>query len=340
MGLKKITINDVAAEAGVSYQTVSRVLNNRPDVSEETRKRVQTVIKTLGFRPSAAARTLVSSKTHILGLITADFSDYFFTQVIVGAEDEVRRHGYFLMLSSTERNPLDEPEYLRMLTEQRIEGVLFARPSTELERNNPHILSLLDKRIPVVMTAFDLQGDVMVVDVDNVSGGLQATQHLIDYGHRAIAMIAGPDGWRSVNERAQGYRQALQAAGLPLETSLIQNGDWTYESGFAAAQALLESRQDFSAVFAHNDQMAIGATSAFQSAGRAIPDDIAIVGYDDIPVARYYAPPLTTIRQPMQDVGRVAARMLIDAINNLPLERQEVLLTPELVIRQSSGQRR
>src|SRR5262245_11159220 len=193
---------DVARRAGVSYQTVSRVINNRPDVSEETRRKIQEIIEELGYHPSAAARSLVSSKTRALGLITADFSDYFFTQVIVGAEQEARKHGYFLMLSSTERNPSDEPEYFRLLTEQRVEGILFARPSTELEHEEQHITTLIEQGVPLVTTAYHASGEPLtVVDVDNVDGGYQAAHHLLEVGHRNIGMITGPANWHSVNER-------------------------------------------------------------------------------------------------------------------------------------------
>jgi len=150
----KVTIRDVAAAAGVSPQTVSRVINNRPDVAEETRRRVWQIIEELGYRPSAIARGLVSKRTYTLGLITADFSDYFFTQVIVGAEVEARKHGYFFMLCSTERTPADEPEYLKLLTERQVDGILFARPSTE--EDSRHILSLIQQGVALVTTAQSL----------------------------------------------------------------------------------------------------------------------------------------------------------------------------------------
>src|SRR5713226_5136620 len=157
MSSRRATISRVANEAGVSTQTVSRVVNNRPDVSPETRKRVQLIIAQLGYQPSAIARSLVSKRTHTLGLITADFSDYFFTQVIAGAEVEARKHGYFFMLCSTERNPKDEPEYIRLLAERHVDGMLFARPSTESD--NRHLVDLLRDELPVVTTSYHLPGD-------------------------------------------------------------------------------------------------------------------------------------------------------------------------------------
>jgi LacI family transcriptional regulator len=333
---KRVTILDVAAAAGVSAQTVSRVINNKPDVAEETRRRVWQLVEELGYQPSAIARGLVSRKTFTLGLITADFSDFFFTQVIVGAEMEARKHGYFFMLCSTERSPADEPEYLRLLTEREVDGILFARPSTE--QDSRHIVSLLRQGVPMVTTAYHVPGEQLtVVDVDNVHGGLQATRCLIDAGRKRIGMITGPGEWKSVKDRAQGYREALQQAGIPLDESLVEPGDWWFESGHQAARRLLDRVPDLTGLFAQNDQMAVGAISALREAGRRVPDDVGVVGYDDIPAASYCHPPLTTIRQPMQQVGKVATRLLIEAIDNPEAERREILLKTELIRRGSCG---
>jgi LacI family transcriptional regulator len=333
---KKVTIRDVAAAAGVSHQTVSRVINNRPDVAEETRHRVWQVIEELGYQPSAIARGLASKRTYTLGLITADFSDFFFTQVIVGAEVEARKHGYFFMLCSTERNPADEPEYLRLLTEREVDGILFARPSTE--EDSRHIVSLIQQGVPLVTTAYWLSGEKLtVVDVDNVDGGLRATECLIELEHRKVGIITGPDGWKSVNDRTEGYKLALQRAGIPFDASLIEHSDWSYQGGYEAMGRLLAKAPQITALFAQNDRMAIGAIRALREAGRRIPDDVAVVGYDDIPAAAYCHPPLTTIRQPMQRVGKVATRLLIQLINDPAAERKEVLLRTELIRRGTCG---
>jgi len=335
-GRKRLTIAEVAREASVSSQTVSRVINNRPDVSPETRQRVQQVIRKLGYQPSALARGLASRRTRTLGLITADFSDYFFTQVIAGAEVEARRHGYFFMLGSTERNPQDEPEYIRLLTEHHVQGILFARPSTEPD--NRHLLGLMRDGVPVVTTAYHLPGsDLTVVDVDNVDGAQQATRYLLECGHRQIAMITGPTTWKSVNDRTEGYKLALEAAGIAYDPGLVAEGDWSYTSGYQAMQEILASGA-CSALYAQNDQMAIAAIRVLREAGRRVPQDVAVVGYDDIPAAEYCDPPLTTIRQPMQEVGQVATRLLIQAIEQPGTARGEILLKAELVRRCSCGQ--
>lgn len=331
---KRVTIQDVAAAAGVAYQTVSRVINDKPDVAENTRRRVWQVIEELGYQPSVIARGLASNKTFTLGLITADFSDYFFAQAIIGAELEARKHGYFFMLCSTERNPDDEPEYLRLLTERQVDGILFSSPSTEQDNN--HIVSLLRRGVPLVTTAYHIPGEEFsLVDVDNVDGGLQATRCLIAGGHRQIGMITGPSDWKSVKDREEGYRLALEEVGARFKRSRIEHGDWSYGSGHRAMKRLLEKAPHITALFVQNDRMAIGAMCALRQAGRRIPDDMAIVGYDDIPAAAYSHPPLTTIRQPMQQVGEVAARLLIELIGNPDAERKEILLKTELVRRGS-----
>jgi DNA-binding LacI/PurR family transcriptional regulator len=334
---EKITIKRVAREAGVSTQTVSRVLNKRHDVAPETRQRIQEVMDRLNYQPNAIARSLVSSRTHTLGLLTADFSDYFFTQVIAGAEVEARKHNYFLMLGSTERNPQDEPEYLRLLTERHVEGILFARPSTEPD--NHHLAQLVRDGVPVVTTAYYLAEErLTVVDVDNVDGARQATRCLLENGHRQLAMITGPSAWRSAQDRVRGYGLALAEVGLTVNPALIIEGDWSYESGYRAMQMLLErasAQASFTALFAQNDRMAIGAIRALNEAGRQVPHDVSMVGYDDIPVAGYCTPPLTTIRQPMQELGALATRLLIQAIEKPGSVQGEVLLKGQLIERDS-----
>ena len=329
---KKPTIRDVAAAAGVSYQTVSRVINERPDVAEDTRRRVLEVIEQLSYQPSAVARSLASRKTHTLGLITQDFSDYFFTQVIVGAEAEARQNGYYFILGSTERNPDDEPEYLRLLTEREVDGILFARPSTEGDAQ--HVRWLIERNTPLVTTSYAIPGVALtVVDVDNVDGGRLAAECLIEAGHREMGMIAGPAGWKSVQDRSQGYKMALQAAGLSCDPACIEHGDWSYESGYGAMRRILERGALLTALFAHNDRMAIGAMRALREAGKGIPDDVALVGYDDTPPAAYSYPPLTTIHQPMQEVGKLAVQLLLQMIEDPDIERKETLLKPYLVRR-------
>ncbi len=331
---ERVNIKRVAQEAGVSTQTVSRVINDRPDVSPETRAHIQRVIERLGYQPNAIARSLVSRRTRTLGLITSDFSDYFFTQVIAGAEAEARRHGYFFMLGSTQRNPKDEPVYIRLLTERHVEGILWARPSSEPD--DRHLIALLQENVPVVTTAYHLPSEALtVVDVDNVDGAHAAVGCLLENQRRHIAMITGPATWKSVADRTQGYRHALSAAGIRFDARLVVEGDWSYASGYRAARLLLSQAPPYSGLFAQNDQMAIGAMHALRESGKRVPEDVAVVGYDDIPVAEYCDPPLTTVRQPMCEVGQAATRLLIQAIEEQGSAPKGTLLKTTLVRRRS-----
>ena len=337
----RINISKVASEAGTSIKTVSRVLNNRPDVAPETRQRVQDVIARLGYQPSALARSLVSRRTHTLGLINADFNDENFAKIVAGAEVEARRRGYFFILGSTERNPEGKAEYVRLLTERHVEGMLFTRPGPEANHSrssSEH--DLIDMRragVPVVtIMAYHVPGETLTaVDVNNVEGGQLATRCLLDSGHRAVAMIMGPKSFKSTTDRTHGYVLALEAAGIELDSRLIVEGDWSYASGYQATQALLASGQPLSALFAQNDRMAMGAIRALREAGRHVPQDVAVVGYDDVPGAEYFDPPLTTIRQPFREMGAVATRLLIQTVEEPNSVHSEVLLKPELVRRHS-----
>jgi LacI family transcriptional regulator len=331
---KATTIDRVAREAGVSTQTVSRVLNNRPDVSPATRARIKEVMHRLGYQPNAIARSLASRRTHTLALITDDFSDYFFIQVIAGAEEEARKYGYMFMLGSTERNPQDEPEYIRLFGERQVEGFLFAHSSTE--PNELNLADLVRTEAPVVSVAYHLPGDLFsLVDVDNFLGGQLAARYLLERGHDKIATVEGPSGWKAVTDRSAGFSHELQLSGGRLNEQLIGKGDWSYVSGYRAMQQLLETREQFTALFAHNDQMAIGAMRALREVGRHIPADVSVIGYDDIPAAEYSDPPLTTVHQPMRELGAAATRLLIQSIEQNVQPAEVLLLAPELIRRSS-----
>jgi LacI family transcriptional regulator len=329
------TIDQVAKTAGVSIQTVSRVLNNRPDVSSETRQRVQQIIQELDYQPFAIARGLASKRTYTIGLIASDFTDYWFAQVVNSAEKEVRTHGYFFMLGSTECDLQDEPKYLRLLTERHVEGILFIRASHPDEMDI--LRNITQSGIPVVTTGIYLPGsEFSFLEVDNVDGGKKATQYLIDLGHTQIAMITGPSELLAAQNRTQGYQQALESASIPVDPRLIVHGEaWLHRSGYYAMKELLGRKQPFTAVFAQNDRLAKGAISALNEAGLKVPLDVSIIGYDDIPEAEFDDPPLTTMHQPMEDVGKAAASLLIKLIEDPNTTPQQLLFNTELVIRSS-----
>ncbi len=332
---RHVTIKQVAHEAGVSIQTVSRVLNNRPDVSQETRQRVQKIIDNLSYQPYAIARGLATKRTYTLGLIASDFADYWFAQVVTGAEAEAHKHGYFFMLASTESNPQDEPKFLRLLTERHVEGILFVRANCPSDLD--HLRNLQYSGVPVVSTGFYLpNSELSFIEVNNADGGQKATQYLLSLGHKRIAMITGPTELNSVKDRTRGYFQALEAAQIAPDPALVVSGEtWLHRSGYAAMKELLRRGTQFTAVFAHNDRLAKGAISALDEAGMQVPRDVSIIGYDDIPEAEFGNPPLTTIRQPMKEVGEAAANLLIRLIEDANATPQQKLFNTELVIRSS-----
>ena len=331
---KHITIQQIADQAKVSIQTVSRVINNRPDVSVATRQRILDIIEQTGFQPSATARGLANKRTYTLGLVTADFSDFWFSQVVTGAEKEAHAHGYYFMLGSATFTPKEEPKFLRLLTERHVEGVLFVHAS--LLEDLEHLNRLKGSGIPVVTVGnYMPDSGLATLDVDNIMGGRKATEYLLELGHSRIAMLTGPSEWKSAHDRTEGYFQALKAAGVSVDISLIRYGNWLHKGGYLGMQSLLENKASFTAVFAHNDRIARGAISALHEAGLRVPEDISIVGYDDIPEAEFSDPPLTTIRQPMEEIGQAATRLLIQMINDRTAAPSQFLFDTKLIVRSS-----
>ena len=335
---RRATIRDVAALAAVSHQTVSRVINGQTSVAEPTRRRVVAAIEQLGYVPSPMARGLISNRTHTLGMVTADVSDGFFARAVAGAEAEARRRNYYLIVGSVEESPDDQEGtgYLRLMLDRRVEGLILARPGVvlageQLDRANR-------ASIPLVSIGSSQLPGFTVVDVDNCRGGLDATGHLLELGHRAIATIVGPLEWPSAAARRAGYDDALRAAGIPVDPALVETApDWGLESGYAATDRLLARGREITAIFAHSDLMAIGAIRRLRSDGLRVPDDVSVIGYDDLPVAAFVDPPLTTVHQPMREVGALAADVLLDLITGLDREPGPHLLPASLVVRNSTA---
>jgi DNA-binding LacI/PurR family transcriptional regulator len=309
---RRPTIRDVAARAGVSHQTVSRVINGRDNVTAETRDRVRATIRELQYVPSPLARGLMASRTHSLGMVTADVTDNTFAQAVAGAELETRRRGYYLIVASVEgETEDDEVAYLRLMLERRVEGLIVFHPQLPL---TPEQLPPAVERVPLVSIGSSALPGFMAVDVDNRGGGFEATTFLIRQGHRLIATITGPQDWPSARARLEGYRDAFREAGLPYDETLVEAAsDWGPETGQEALARLARTGR-FTAVFAHSDLLALGAIRELRSHGLAVPDDVSVIGYDDIPVASFVEPPLTTVRQPMREVGTLAAKLLLDRI--------------------------
>jgi DNA-binding LacI/PurR family transcriptional regulator len=335
----------VAARAGVSHQTVSRVINDDPRVAAETYARVMSAIRELDYQPNDIARSLTSNRTHTMGIVTYNVSDYALGQTVAGAEAEARQHGYFLFVGSVAdaADEADEQAYLRLMLNRRVEGLILDWPTFRAESR--HSLEKVIARVPLVAIAADPQLDgVQGVDIDNRTGGFQATMFLIEQGHRRIATITGPLAWNAARARLEGYHDALAAAGITPSSPLVRHAqNWAPEDGRTAMDQLLDSGAKFTAIFAQSDMLALGALTAIHARGLRVPEDVSIIGYDDIPVSSFLNPPLTTMRQPIRDVGALAARLLIDAIARRSAgERDETnrhLLSPLLVVRDSVAAR-
>jgi LacI family transcriptional regulator len=336
---RRATIRDVAALAAVSHQTVSRVINRQESVAPDTRRRVLSAIEQLGYVPSPLARGLISNRTHSLGMVTTDVSDGFFARAVAGAEIAARRRDYYLIVGSVEESPDDEEGrgYLRLMLERRVEGLILARPDLRVARDQ---LQGAEKAgIPLVsIGSADIPGST-VVDVDNRQGGFDATAHLLGLGHRSIATIVGPREWPSSAARFDGYLAALREAGVAHEQDLVEAAaDWGLESGELATGRLLDRGSRFTALFAHSDLIALGAIRRLRQAGLHVPEHVSVVGYDDLPVAAYVDPSLTTIHQPMREVGELAARLLLEKITgDEPMPSSPHLLPARLVVRDSTA---
>lgn len=331
------TIRDVANLAGVSYQTVSRVINGEARVAPQTRERVQTAITTLGFRPSEMARNMALGRTRLLACLSPNLTDYTFACLIESAEIEARKHGYMLVSSSAPDVDTFAELVEQMISSRDAAGLLVINPYID-ERHR-----LLPRGTPTVfMGARPRSNAADSVALDDEGAGRAATQYLLGLGHRRVAMVSGPLVEDCSQDRTTGYQAALQAAGIAFERSLVIEGDWSATSGYDAFMQLAVSGQQPSAVFAQNDRMAVGIIRAARDRGLRVPEDLSVIGIDDMPLASYFDPPLTTMRQDLATIGREAAGMLLRAIEHpdtygAATGRQHVRRSAELVVRRSTS---
>lgn len=336
MAPKAPTLEEIAQVAGVSRSTVSRVVNNSPNVRGEVRQRVWRVVKEMGYSPNVAARSLAGQHSQILGVVIPEtvgtvFVDPFFPMVLRGIADAANERRYFLMLSAVSQS-LEEDFYRRALRSQMLDGLLLV----SARFGDPLIPLLLRDEIPFVTTGRRLNHpEVSYVDVDNLRGAHMAVEHLLAQGRRRVATITGPLNMAPGLDRLEGYKAALRGAGKGIHEDLIAGGDFTEASGFTAMQQLLRHAPD--AVFAASDMMAVGALRALHQAGQRVPQDVALVGFDDAPVATYMDPPLTTVRQPVYQMGVAAVKQLLRVLENGVKGPLRTVLTTELVIRESCG---
>ncbi len=331
-----VSIKDIARVTNVSYSTVSRALNNSPRVKLATRTEIQRVATEMGYLPSAIARSLVTRRTNTIGVVVTTITDLFFAEVIRGIEEQAVRVGYSVILTNSEAQPDRELAAVQALRSRRVDGIILVAACADKERKE-RLLHSTETNLPIVIiNNVHAEHIGYSIETDNLAGGQEATRHLIDLGHRRIAHISGPPNeWDGV-ERQQGYKQALRWAGLPIDPALIIRGDNQPDGGLAAAQQLLALPDPPTAIFCYNDATALGVMRAIHAAGRRIPEDISIVGFDDIALASYFEPPLTTMAQPKRKMGARAVQMILDLIGG-DVEVTDCVLPSRLIVRQSTA---
>lgn len=335
----KVTLKTIAEQAGLSITTVSRALAGYDDVNKDTRQRVLAIAQHLGYQPNLTARHLRSKQTYTIGMViplTSYFSDPFFMELLSGVGRKASEYGYDLLLSAQQPGEEELSAYRRMVASSRIDGMVVAR----VGQDDPRIAYLQEAHHPFVAFGRSNAGHYPFIDVDGTAGMRAVVHHLVRLGHTRIALILPPLELAFANARREGYLQGLRSANLEPDPALMVQGDLTQESGYAAAQALLDLPQPPTAIAACNDMMAIGAMRAIQERGLQVGRDIAVTGFDDVLEASRTIPPLTTVRQPIYAIGQQATEMLIQVIRHKPLETPQVLLTPQLIVRESCGQRR
>jgi LacI family transcriptional regulator len=342
-----VTIQDVAVRAGVSISTVSRVVTGSVAVEPATAERVREAIASLGYRPNLLARSFRRRVTHTIGLLVPDTSNPFFAEVARTAEDAGFAEGYSVVLCNSDLSPVKQEIYIDVLLAKRVDGLILVS-SGLIPGNDGHdaVERLLEAGVPCVVVDRDLgETPVDQVMVDNEQGGYLAGQHLIALGHRRIACLVGPSDLTPSAGRIAGFRRALAEAGLAVAAQGLVRGNGRSDGGAAATQQLLERGSipagGVTAIFAFNDQMAIGAIGALQRAGCRVPEDISVVGFDDIPQSAAIFPALTTVAQPIAEMGRIGVQLLLDRIAQGGPDGhaswQRTRLSTRLVVRESTG---
>ncbi|MGC8780499.1 MAG: LacI family DNA-binding transcriptional regulator [Anaerolineae bacterium] len=331
------TITDVAKRAGVSPVTVSRVLNNASNVNPETRARVMDAIHELGYVPNVAARSLRSKRMHSLALILPDITNSFWTTVARGVEDAAQAHGYAVLLCNTDENLAKQAGYLRLVASQRVDGVIIA----PCDGDPDHVASLRERDMPTVVIDRQVAGwEVDRVRGDSLSGAYALVRHLIGLGHVQIAMISGPCGTSTADERVAGYRLALAEAGLSVDERLVRRGEFRISSGAQMTRAIFQAGLRPTAIFAANNALAMGVIDAAGELGLRIPQDLALVCFDDLANSSRLFPFLTVAVQPAYEIGLKAAQLLLGRIETRGAEPpREIILPTRMIVRHSCGAR-
>lgn len=332
MRKKYVTIRDIAERAGVSINTVSRALNNKPDISEETRRKILKIAQELGYVKNATASSLRSKQTNIVGVIIADSANPFYAEVLKGIEAASRKYGYQIMLMNTERVYENEEKAIEVLLQRRVDGLLI----TPVQDRSDDIKALIERKVPFVIVGRHFEElEVDEIHSDEVKGGFFATRHLIKRGRKNILVITGYLFKSAAYMRLEGYKKALKEYGIPFREELIIETDIDIESGYQAMREAIEKGLEFDAVFCYNDLLAFGAMKALKERGYRIPEDVAVVGYDDIVYSSFVCPSLTTVRIKKFEMGYEAFRMLLQRLKGRRKKRKRVILDVELVVRES-----
>jgi LacI family transcriptional regulator len=336
MNYRRVTIVEIAKEAGVSAQTVSRVVNGHVSVSEETREKVQAIIDRRGYHPSRLARSLLRGHSNTIGVVSFGLGLYGPSQTLAGIVRDADRQGYTILPVV-----LNEPEtkyserIIGQLIEFHVDGIIWAVP--QIGHNHEWVEAVVSRlEVPIVFITMEAHPNLTIVRMDNRAGGRLAAEHLIARGRRTLGLITGHPDWWETSERMRGWSEALQAHGLPIREELILAGDWSAAAGERCMRDLLEAHPDVDGVFVGNDSMAVGALKAARELGRQVPQDLGLVGFDDIPEAAYVHPALTTIHQDLHLLGSKAVAALNSLIGGAQSQSASILIQPKLVVRNST----
>ncbi|MBP1996491.1 catabolite control protein A [Paenibacillus eucommiae] len=328
-----VTIYDVAREAGVSMATVSRVVNNNPNVKPQTRKKVFEAIERLGYRPNAVARGLASKKTTTVGVVIPDISNSIFAEVARGIEDIANMYHYNIILCNADKKKEKEIRVINTLLEKQVDGLLFMGGVVTQD----HIQAFNTSSVPIVLCGTKEEGNSFPsVDIDHEIAAFDAVNVLISQGHRNIGMISGTlEDPANGYSRYQGYKRALEEAGIPIRDNYVRVGNYRYESGIEATKYFLSLDPKPTAIFSATDEMAIGAIHTIQDHGLKVPDDVSVISVDNIRMASMVRPMLTTVAQPMYDIGAVSMRLLTKLMNKETIDNNQVILPHEVINRNS-----
>lgn len=333
MEQKPVTLHDVAKAAGVSFQTVSRVINQHPHVAKETRERVIYFVEKLGYHPNRAARNLVTNRFNTIGIVSFGAMHYGPAQMMINIERSLRKRGYTLTSTSIEDLSLEALDTaVRELLQHQVDGLVLITPIHSVEYEH---ISSLTRGVPFVLVDIELGKDLPSVVIDQQHGAHLAAQHLLSLGHRYIAEIHGPLDWVDARSRHTSFLRTLRESGV--EPVVSVGGDWSVGSGYAAMHLILHAHRQPTAVFVHNDQMALGAMRAIREKHLRIPTDISLVGVDNIPESAFFEPPLTTVHQDFASLGNQSVDYLVHLMREPTLAVHQRVLKPKLIKRESTA---